>query len=456
MTRPVLDSTRPHLDAVVAREQAAKRVPSLVCGVVRNGALAWSSGRGRCVGTPESARPDADTQYRIGSITKTFTAALILQLRDAGRLDLNDRVDAHVPEGPFPDASLRDLLSHRAGVPAEPRGPWWERSRGGTYEELAAANADACAVLPVGERYHYSNTAFGVLARVAEVRFGQPWNVAVQKQMLAPLGMSRTTYDPQSPHAQGYSVDALTGAVTAEPHQDTGAMAAAGQLWSTAEDLATWGAVLAGRHSEVLSEHALRSMSTPHSADPRERLNGAYGLGLRLGRGDDRLLIGHTGSMPGFLAALFVDPDSGVGAILLANTASGLDLEGVSRELIETTLRHEPVIEDEWNPTESVPDSFVELLGTWHWGNSPYRMTTDGHELALRPIGGSGGFTFEASGDATFVGTSGYQNGETLRVVRRADGTLSHLDIGTFCYTRVAYDPSVDYPGKGDEPVGPR
>ena len=448
----MLDSTRPHLDAVVAREQAARRVPSLVCGVVRDGALVWSGGRGRCVGTHGTQRPDADTQYRIGSITKTFTAALIVRLSESGHLDLNDRVDAHVPEGPFPDATLRDLLSHRAGIPAEPRGPWWERSRGGTYDDLVSANADARGVLPVGERYHYSNTAFGVLARVAEVHYGEPWNVAVHKQMLAPLGMSRTTYDPQNPHAQGYSVDALTGTVTPEPHQDTGAMAAAGQLWSTIEDLATWAAVLTGRHPDIVSPGALRSMSTPHSADPNERLNGAYGLGLRLRRGDDRLLIGHTGSMPGFLAALFVDPDSGVGAVLLANTGYGLDLEGLSRELVETTLRHEPVIEDEWTPTESVPDSFLELLGTWHWGNSPYRMTTDGATLALRPLGGSGGFTFEPRSDGTFVGTSGYQNGETLRVVRRADGSVSHLDIGTFCYTRVAYDPTVDYPGKGDEP----
>lgn len=449
----MLDSTRPHLDAIVAREQAERRVPSLVCGVVRDGALAWSGGRGRCVRPGDESRPDADTQYRIGSITKTFTAALILQLRDAGQLELNDRVDAHVPDGPFPDATLRDLLSHRAGIPAEPRGPWWERSRGGTYADLVAANADVSGVHPVGERYHYSNTAFAILARIAEVRIGESWDIAVQKRMLAPLGMTRTTYGPQTPHAQGYSVDALTGMVTGEPHQDTGAMAAAGQLWSTTNDLAIWGSVLAGQHRDVLSETALRSMITAHSADPDERLGGAYGLGLRLARSDGRLLIGHTGSMPGFLAALFVDTDSGVGAILLANTGYDLDLEGIARDLIETTLRHEPVIAKEWTPTASVPQAHRELLGTWYWGNSPYQMSSDGASLALRPLGGTGGFTFESSGVDAYIGTSGYQNGETLRVVRRPDGSVSHLDIGTFCYTRVPYDPRIDYPGKGDEPA---
>lgn len=450
----MLESTRPHLDAIVAREQSERRVPSLLCGVVRGGALAWSSGRGRSIRPGAASRPDADTQYRIGSITKTFTAALILQLRDAGRLDLSDRVDAHVPAGPFADATLRDLLSHRAGIPAEPRGAWWERSRGGSYADLVAANEHACGVLATGERYHYSNTAFAVLARVAEVCLGRPWAEALHDRMLAPLGMTRTTYSPQQPSAQGYSLDALSGTLTAEPHQDTGAMAPAGQLWSTANDLAVWGTALAGGHPDVLGERALRSMTTPHSADPDERLGGAYGLGLRLNKPDGRLLVGHTGSMPGFLAALFVDVESGVGAIVLSNTGYGLDLEGIPGELIETTLRHEPVVADEWTPTESVPDSYTELLGIWHWGNSPFRMTTDGNVISLRPIGESGGFTFEPAGADTFRGLSGYQLGETLRVVRRPDGSLSHLDIGTFCYTRIAYDQSVDYPGKGDEPHG--
>lgn len=445
-------SSRPHLDAIVARTQAQGRLPSLVAGVIRDGRLQWSTGRGIAVGRGDRERPDADTQYRIGSITKSLTAALILQLRDAGALDLNDRVDAHVPDGPFGDATLRDLLAHRAGIPAEPLGPWWERSRGGTYDELARVNADAERVLPVAEQYHYSNIAFAVLARVAEVRLGLPWKDAVDERLLTPLGMRRTSYGASSRHADGYSVDALTGTLTPEPHQDTGAMAPAGQLWSTLDDLATWGSVLLGAHPTVLGESALRAMTTPHSASPDERLSGAYGLGLRLVRAGERTLTGHTGSMPGFLAGLYVEPQAKVGAIVLANAGYGLDVEAVPGELITTLLAHEPPIEEEWTPTESVPEPFAELLGRWHWGNRPYTMWTDGRELRLDAVGSSNGFRFEHAGHDTYRGLSGYQTGETLRVVRRDDGAISHLDIGTFCYTRVPYDPAVDYPGKGDEP----
>ena len=104
-----------------------------------------------------------------------------------------------------------------------------------------------------------------------------------------------------------------------------------------------------------------------------------------------------------------------------------------------------------------MPESHAELVGSWYWGNSPYRMTSDGVTLSLTPHGGEGGFRFEQTGSDTYRGLAGYQNAETMRVVRRVDGTISHLDLGTFCYTRVPYDPAVDYPGRGDEPVsGPR
>lgn len=451
----VLDSTRPRLEAIAARAQASGRLPSLAAGVVRDGELVWSTGRGRTVRAGDRERPDLDTQYRVGSITKTFTAALVLQLRDAGALDLNDRVDAHVPEGPFADATLRDLLAHRAGVPAEPVGPWWERSRGGSYEDLASANADAGAVLPVAERYHYSNTSYAVLARVAEKHHGMPWADALQERLLTPLAMARTTYHPVGPYAQGYSVEALTGTLTAEPHQDTGAMAPAGQLWSTVADLAVWGSVLLGARPDVLSEPAVRAMATPHSANPDERLGGAYGLGVQLNRVGERMMLGHSGSLPGFLAGLFVDPVTETGGIVLANGGYGLDVAAVPRTLVDTVLEHEPPLPDEWEPTPSVPERFRELLGSWHWGNQPFRMSTDGTELRLDADSGGNGLRFEPTGPDTYRGLSGYQTGETLRVVRRPDGSVSHLDIGTFCYTRIPYDPTVDYPGRGDEPSLP-
>ncbi|WP_243845123.1 serine hydrolase [Mumia sp. ZJ1417] len=443
-TPPVLPSTAVHLQAAIAAAQAGSRVPSLSAAVVRDGDVVWSGVRGTAVREGEDRRPTPDTQYRIGSLTKMLTAALVMQLVDEGVLDLADTVGKHVPEGPFAEATIRGLLSHAAGLPAEPAGPWWERSPGGSYEELAAANADASLVLSPGERHHYSNLSYAMLGRVVEGLCGAPWRDVLADRILVPLGMTRTTYDAVTPYADGYAVEALTGMLVAEPHQVTGAMAPAGQLWSTPADLCLWLAELA--RPTLLSDRVITAMTTPQSGDPDERGTESYGLGVRLPVAGERVLAGHGGSMPGFLAGAWVDRESGVGAVVLANTAYGLDVGGLPRTLIETVLAHEPVIVPEWTPTGELPDGVRELLGTWHWGHQPFTMAYDGKVLSLAADGGRA-YRFAPAGADTWTGLSGYQLGETLRVVRREDGTISHLDIGTFCYTRIPYDPSVPIPG---------
>jgi len=449
--RALLPSTVVHLAAAVADAQAGGRLPSLVAGVVRAGELAWAGSRGTAVEDSGRLQAGADTQYRIGSITKTFTAAMILQLRREGGLRLEDSAAAYVADAPIGDATLRSLLAHAGGLPAEPRGPWWERSPGTDFATLVLANADAERVLPAGEHYHYSNLAYAVLGRVVEEHRSMSWWQAAAHHLFEPLGMGRTTYGPVAPHADGYSVDALAPTLTREPHQDTGAMAPAGQLWSTLEDLAIWLGVLAGGRTDVLGPDELRAMTTVQSADPDEGLSGAYGLGLRLAGPGPRVLVGHTGSMPGFVCGAFVDPDTGVGAVVLGNGTYGLSPEELTRSLVETTLTHEPEVPAAWVPSTSVGPRIDELLGLWYWGSAAHLMTYETGALRLTTLASGRGFGLEAVGVDTFRGTSGYHTAETMRVVRDADGALSHLDIGTFCYTRVPYDERVDYPGKCDE-----
>src|SRR3954469_21680455 len=131
----VLPATAHKLLARVAETQTSARVPSLVAGVVRDGALAWSGARGRVAG----AAPTTDTQYRIGSISKTFTALLVMRLRDEGALALTDPFGRHVPGTPFGERTVGQLLSHAAGVQAEGPGEWWERAPVGPFDEVMAA-----------------------------------------------------------------------------------------------------------------------------------------------------------------------------------------------------------------------------------------------------------------------------------------------------------------------------
>src|SRR3954462_4365793 len=130
MAQPVLPTTARLLLARVARAQRDGRAPSLVAGVVRDGGLAWSAGRGD---VPE---PHTDVQYRLGSISKTVTAGVVMRLRDEGRLGLDDPLERHVPGTPFGDRTVGQLLSHLAGASAESPGGWGERVPGGALADL--------------------------------------------------------------------------------------------------------------------------------------------------------------------------------------------------------------------------------------------------------------------------------------------------------------------------------
>lgn len=436
--------TARRLTGLLAREQSSGRLPSLVAAVVRSGARVWSGSYGEHTG---GQAPSVRTQYRIGSITKTMTAVLILQLRDEGRLDLNDRLDQHLPGIGYGDRTLRSLLAHASGMHSEPPGPWWERSRGTTFEELAAALDASRAPHPAGATYHYSNVAFGLLGEVVARHRGTTWWEQVRDRLLEPLQMTSTTYLPKEDAATGFSVHHFANTLTVEPAQDAGAMAPAGQVWSTVEDLSTYAGFLLAGHPDVLPVSTLEEMATPQSGSLAAGLSGAHGLGLRLLAGGSGMLVGHTGSMPGFLAGLFVDPVHRTGAVVLANATTGLRCEGLPVDLLATLEELEPSMPRPWTPLGVVPGQVAEVLGVWHWGNTAYAFTWDGEQLSAAPLGSAvTSYRFRPCADGTFLGTSGYHHGETLTVSRNADGTVSHLTCATFVYTRAPYDPAAPIP----------
>lgn len=448
---PLLEGTGAAALRSLARVQAEGRLPSVVGGVVRHGDLVWSGARGSTLRVEDVAgashRADADTQYKIGSVTKTMTAALVLLARERGELSLGDPVRRFLPDGPFPETTLRGLLSHGAGLTAEPHGTWWERTDGGDIADLAKAHADVGPLLEPGAQLHYSNLGYGVLGAVLEAVNACTWLEACEEQLWRPLLMNRTTYHQQAPYADGFAVDALTGEVLAEPLPDTGAMAPAGQLWSTVHDLATWLTALVDSERSVLAEGSLRALATPLVSTPEDRDGTAWGLGVSVTVGGRRKLIGHGGSMPGYCCGMIADVDSGTGAIALSNGAFGLG--PVARQLLETVLDREPPMPAEWQPVTAVPEGVRDVVGTWYWGHAPSVIRWDGRELRLDPAPGPGRSMRFAPTDEpdTWLGTSGYLTGETLRAVRRHDGTIGHLEGATFVYTRVPYDPQAPIPG---------
>ncbi|MGY1635851.1 serine hydrolase domain-containing protein [Geodermatophilus sp. SYSU D00742] len=436
MPEPVLPSTARTLLARVARVQREGRAPSLVAGVVRDDGLVWSAGRG------DVTEPHTDVQYRLGSISKTVTAVAVLRLRDEGRLHLDDPLELHVPGTPVGERTVGQLLSHLGGAAAESPGGWWERTPGGSLEELGLA--DEHAVLGAARRFHYSNLGFGLLGELVARLRGRPWDDVVRDEVLAPLGMTRTTPRPVAPAAEGHAVHPWADVVLPEPEHHAGVMAAAGQLWATLADLAGLAVFLLGDTGDVLDPATLEEMTVPAGVDSSASGWSAYGLGLQVVRVEGHTLVGHGGSMPGFLAGVFVDREERTGAVSLANATSGP--EPVVFGLLADLRAAEPRIVEPWQPSPSpVP---LEDLGVWFWGPAPHQLRAlPGGLLHLGPMPGRAGRAsrFARRDDGTWVGLDGYYAGEPLTIA------ADHLDLGTFVFTRTPYDPAGPVPGGVDE-----
>lgn len=450
MTTPVeelLPATRRALLRRLAIGQSEGRTPSMIGAVVREGVPVWTQSRGLVDGQP----PTADTQYRIGSLTKTFVAVLVMRLRDEGRLDLRDPLEKHLPGTAAGPLTIAELLAHTSGLAAEPPGPWWERTSG----ELRPAMADLLDKEPMrhpqGRRFHYSNPGFALLGALVERHRGEPWGEALRREVLLPLGMSRTTLLPEAPHALGWAVHPWADVLLPEPLHDTGMMGPAGQLWSTPADLCRWAAFLAAGDDKVLSADTLAEMRAPASAPTAAAWDSGYGLGVQLSRVNGRLLVGHTGSMPGFLAALWVSVEDGIGGLVMANATSGV-IGAIAADLVSIVAEQEPRIPATWEPLSEVDPALLALTGLWYWGPSAFALRLrGGRVLELSSLSGKGrGARFRPQADGTWIGLDGYYAGEVLSVVRAAGGAVSHLDVGSFVFTREPYDASAVIPGDVD------
>ncbi|WP_375480004.1 serine hydrolase domain-containing protein [uncultured Jatrophihabitans sp.] len=447
----ISDQTARALQHRIAVAQRDGRVPSLAASIARRAAPVWFGAAGlRDAADGDTARlPTEQTQYRVGSITKTMIAVCVLRLVDRGEVDLSDRLGDHLPDAPAPDSTIHQLLSHTAGLASETPPPWWERTPGDIRPTLAdVLTPDPLRHRP-GQTFHYSNPGFGLLGELVARRAGRPWFDVLREDVLAPLGMTRTTYWPQPPHARGWAVHPWADVLLPEPAHDHGLLAAAGQLWSTPGDLCRFAVFLGGDGAGILTPETLERMRTPASAPSDAGWSGSYGLGVQHLRFGDRVLFGHTGSMPGFLAIALTSPDDGVAVAVQANAWSALALRELAGDLVDIVIDREPTMPAPWTGAAHVDAAAYELVGPWYWGAVATAITlrADGR-LELAGIGGSGRVArFVATEDGRWRGLSGYYDGEYLETRRDAAGSVTHLDLGSFVFTRRPYGPGDVVPG---------
>jgi CubicO group peptidase (beta-lactamase class C family) len=436
------DETTRQLHRVVLDRQRKHRIPGVFAGVIRDGGLAWQTGVGAARIDEPGTAPGSDDQFLVASNTKTFTAVMVMQLRDEGRLSLDDTLDRHVPGLTRTGPTIRQCLAHVSGMQREPLGDVWEHLVFPDREQLVSGFNEAERVHRPHHLWHYSNLVYSLLGEVVARLDGRDWAESLRVRLLDPLEMRRTTVGFDGAHAEGYYVPPYTDVPVPQPANDLGAMDPCGGLASTGADLARWSAFVADPPADVLSPDTLEEMCRPQAMIDRERWAAAMGLGFFLLRSGTRTYVGHTGGMPGHITALFTDREAKTGAVVLTNSGTTPEIDGFAVALADHVTEHEPVVPEPWRPGTHVPEELADLVGMWWSEGSPFAFSVrEGRLEARAPLlpEHKPSSKFEQLEPDVFRTVAGREEGELLRVTRDAAGRAVKMNWATYLVTREPY-----------------
>jgi D-alanyl-D-alanine carboxypeptidase len=428
---------------------AYRGLPGVAVGVVADQDLVWSKGFGYA--DVAARRPmTAETKFRMASHSKLFTATAIMQLREEGKLRLDDPVVKYLPwfrlkpaAPDDPPITIEQLLTHSSGMPRE-AGDHWTTYNFPTEEQLKALMPDREAAYSPEVRWKYSNLAYSVAGMVVEAVSGESWADYVTRHIYQPLGMTSSSVDRDVPGlAVPYGRRTPDGSREVLPFVDARGMGSATGITSTVADMAKFVSAQfrTGPRggSRILSTASLREM---HRVRMMENTwTRGQGIGFSVSRVNDRLYIGHGGGYPGNTTQTMIQLDDKVGVIVLTNTNDS-DPGGIAQQLMKivgqavakaTAVKPEVVA---WDPAWA---RFAGLYrGRWEdiqvvllkdrlvmiTPNAP----TIGEPIILEPIGG-GRFRLTAP-------TGGDEVGEVVRFVEE-DGRVVRMVTGDTYVDRV-------------------
>lgn len=435
------------LERMARQTQAEARVPGLTVAVHRADRVPWAFQ----IGQSGTARPlDAGTTMRIGSVTKTFVAVLVMQCRDDGLLDLDDPLRAHLDVPALGDATLRRMLSHGSGLQREPHGDVWApHGVAPDALRLVADLAEVEQVLPGGQRFHYSNLAFSLLGQVVcRVRGGAFFEI-LSERVLRPMELASVTDRRGDTAAVGYMVDEYSDHAEPEAEKDLGATTS-GHLWGTASDMAKWAAFLADPETvdptgAVLAPSTVDEMRLPQMVTNPSRWAIGFGLGLMLEPQDNWTVhVGHDGGMPGFIAGVHgrrgPGAPPGLGAATLGSSGSAGEIAILAHRLLREVVELDPAAIPAWRPGSPPPDRYRSALGRWWSEGQEFVFAWRGGRLQAGVVGAPEGAppaVFAETGEPDVLRTiSGREAGERLRLVRDGGGQVTQMSWATYPFTR--------------------
>lgn len=269
----------------------------------------------------------AATIYRIGSITKQFTAAAIMRLAEKGKLSIDDPITKFLPDVPThgQTITIRRLLNHTSGIHNYTAVRDWRQhwAEDMTPRRIAAfVDQDSLDFKP-GDRWSYSNTNYVLLGMIVEKASGEPYAKYLQEQFFTPLGLTQTSYCPDKPTDPSFADGYAAGTGTAKPAEYLNMTQpfAAGALCSTVRDLVKWQRALMG--GRVVNAKSYALMTTPDTLNTGKPLT--YGFGLAAGKLGAHRQVGHNGGINGFTTASFYYADDSVNVVVFSNADAGPD-----------------------------------------------------------------------------------------------------------------------------------
>lgn len=336
------------IDALAAAEFEKSKGGSITVGVVNGRKLYWTRSYGYA-DIEKKELATKDTVYRIGGMTVKFTALMLLQLVQAGKIAISDPVEKYFPEintiqGRAPDAppvTFEQLANHTSGIANEPddvatytRGPVadWEKT-------LIAALPHTKFIAQPGARFYYSNVGYAVLGAALERVAGESYISYIEKRIFAPLGMKHTAFEPNAVIkpllAKGYVLngDKVDGTVPEREHQGRGYKVPNGAVYSTIGDLARFISFEMGQgpasvlKKQTLEENYERIVKLNRPGDLY-----AYGVGFQMMMCGEVAVLGYGGTVPGYHARGDFNWAAGVGFIVLRNV-EGNNLHESTRKM---------------------------------------------------------------------------------------------------------------------------
>ncbi|MBM4186279.1 MAG: beta-lactamase family protein [Gemmatimonadetes bacterium] len=330
-------------------ERAFKKIPGIAAVVVVDQEVIWQGATG-LADLARKAPATPSTLFSICSISKLFTSLATLQLRDQGKLRLDDPVSKHLPwfrpkkPGVDPgEITIEGLLTHAAGLQREAADTYWlePAMEFPSHEDVVRAAPDREVDYPPERYFQYSNLGFTLLGAVVTAASGTPYLDYARQHLLGPLRMANTF--PEMPPeergkrlAMGYSGIDRDGNRHPMPFYQTRAMASAAGYASSPLDLAAFASwhfrLLNQGGTEVIAANTLREMQRVHYLDPSWETT--WGLGYSIWRHDNTTFVGHGGSCPGYRTQLLLEPTSKVATITAANTFDA-DADGMAQRAYE-------------------------------------------------------------------------------------------------------------------------